>query len=45
MSSIVVDERGNSLYYVDTGAPGQADSEKAYTTLVIVHGNAFHGGK
>ena len=45
MPSIVVDNLGNSLFYVDSGAPTGASSDKPYTTLIAVHGTAFHGGE
>ena len=42
MPQAPVDQTGTHLYYEDTGAPpGCAD----YTTLVLVHGGAFNGGK
>lgn len=43
MPTLPIDERGNNLYYVDTGEP--PEPKKTYTTLMIVHGTAFHGGK
>ena len=40
MPTIVVNDAGAHLYYEDSGPPS-AD----YTTLVLVHGAGFHGGK
>ena len=44
MPTLNVDEQGNSLYYEDSEAPEQTH-KKAYTTLIILHGAPFHGGK
>ncbi|KAI5121868.1 hypothetical protein M0805_001076 [Coniferiporia weirii] len=41
MPLIPVDELGSSLFYEDSGAP--EGTKDAYTTLIIVHGTAFHG--
>ena len=48
MPTLPIDTEGNSLYYADTRAPPPPEPpepEKAYTTLMIVHGTGFHGGK
>lgn len=45
MPLITIDGSGNSLQYVDTGAPQPITPDTAYTTLIIVHGTAFHGGE
>ena len=37
-----IDNQGHHLYYEDTGPPPDAH---LYTTLVIVHGTAFHAGR
>jgi len=44
MPTVTIDEHGNELFYEDTGAP-QNSSNAPYTTLIIVHGTAFHGGE
>ena len=42
MPTVTVDSEQHTLYYEDTGAPsGVAD----YTTLIIVHGTAYHSGE
>ncbi|KAL5537017.1 hypothetical protein ACEPAF_840 [Sanghuangporus sanghuang] len=41
MPVITIDDRGNTLYYEDTGVP--PDAVALYTTLIIVHGTGSHG--
>ncbi|EJD07446.1 uncharacterized protein FOMMEDRAFT_149975 [Fomitiporia mediterranea MF3/22] len=41
MPLIAVNEQGDSLSYEESGTP--ANSDDLYTTLIIVHGTAFHG--
>ena len=41
MPSVSVNDRGASWYYEDSGIPNGA---AVYTTIVIVHGFAFHSG-
>lgn len=41
MPTAPVDNKGNVLYYEDSGEPaGSAD----YVTLVLIHGMCFHSG-
>ena len=44
MPSIVINEKGYKLFYEDSGAPTM-EPEARYTTLMLVHGTGFHGGK
>ncbi|OCB85418.1 hypothetical protein A7U60_g7427 [Sanghuangporus baumii] len=41
MPLITVDDQGHRLYYEDTGPP--PNGPVPYTTLIIIHGTAFHG--
>lgn len=43
MPTITIDHEGHYLYYEDTGAP-KLSSGGVYSTLIIVHGTAFHKG-
>ena len=43
MSTIIVDDDGHYLLYEDTGIP-EVSKGGPYTTLIIVHGTAFHKG-
>lgn len=43
MPTLPINKEGDSLYYVDTQEP--TGIQDAYTTLMIVHGTAYHGGK
>lgn len=36
-----VDENGTQIYFEDSGAP----LSDTYTTVVLVHATAFHGGR
>ncbi|THH08247.1 hypothetical protein EW145_g2822 [Phellinidium pouzarii] len=40
MPLIPIDDSGNSLFYEDSGIPSGAETD--YTTLIVVHGTAFH---
>ena len=44
MPTIPVNAQGHYLFYVDTGPPQLEGILADYTTLIIVHGTAFHGG-
>ncbi|KLO13267.1 hypothetical protein SCHPADRAFT_890146 [Schizopora paradoxa] len=44
MPTAPIDDQGNVLFYEDTGAP-QNSSNEPYTTMIIVHGTAFHSGQ
>ncbi len=41
MPTAPVDDKGTVLYYEDSGAPDDAGD---YLTIVLLHGNIFHGG-
>ena len=38
----IIDEQGHRLCFEDTGEPSNGG---IYTTLVLVHGTAFHSGR
>lgn len=42
MPTIPVDENGTVLYFEDTGPP---PSVTLYTTIILIHGLIFHGGR
>lgn len=44
MPLITVDDEGHRLFYEDTGSPS-SDESITYTTLIVIHGTAFHGSK
>ena len=41
MPTVHVDNQGTELFFVDSGAP----STDNYTTIVLLHGPIFDGGK
>ena len=42
MPTAPVDDKGNVLYYEDSGAP---EGLTVYSTVVLIHGGGFHGGR
>jgi hypothetical protein len=42
MPTIPVGVDGHHMYYEDSGPPGDSTD---YSTVLVVHGTAYHGGK
>lgn len=43
MPSIIVDDAGTELYYIDSGAPTRPDSVQDYITIFAIHGIVYNG--